>query len=96
MAKANKNLGKFNIKPEIFSKELKILIKLYDDIKKYCIDLDSFLAADHSDITATTDEFSSKGTEILTKLRDKVDTAEDLVADEFWPMASYQKLLNAF
>jgi glutamine synthetase len=93
LAKANENLSKFNIKPEIFSKELETLIKLYDNIKKYCIDLDNFLAADP---TATADEFSFKGAEILTKLREKVDTAEDLVADEFWPMASYQKLLNAF
>ncbi len=96
LAKANENLSKFNIKPEIFSKEFETLIKLYDNIKKYCIDLDNFLAADHSDITATADEFSSKGTEILTKLREKVYIAEDLVADEFWPMASYQKLLNTF
>jgi glutamine synthetase type III len=34
--------------------------------------------------------------EILAKLRDQIDSAEDLVADEFWPMASYQKLLTAF
>ncbi len=89
-------MSKFNIKPEIFSKEFETLIKLYDNIKKYCIDLDNFLAADHSDITATADEFSSKGTEILIKLREKVYVTEDLVADEFWPMASYQKLLNTF
>jgi len=64
--------------------------------KKYCIDLSNFLIEDHSDIAATTDEFSFKGTEILTKLREKFDTAEDLIADEFWPMACYQKLLNTF
>jgi glutamine synthetase len=96
LANANENLSKFNIKPKIFSKEFETLIKLYDDIKKYCIDLDNFPAADHIDITATANEFSSKGTGILTKLREKVDIVEDLVADEFWPMASYQKLLNTF
>jgi glutamine synthetase type III len=33
---------------------------------------------------------------ILAKLREQIDFAEDLVADEFWPMASYQKLLTIF
>ncbi len=33
LAKTKENLNKFNINPEIFSKEIETLIKLYDDIK---------------------------------------------------------------
>jgi glutamine synthetase type III len=51
LAKSNENFRKFNIKSEMFSKEFETLVKLYDNIKKYRIDLDNFLAADRSDIT---------------------------------------------
>jgi glutamine synthetase type III len=70
------------------------LIKLYDDIKNTVLIWIIFLLPDHSDVTATANEFSFKGAEILTKLREKVDTIEDFVADEFWPIASYQKLIS--
>jgi glutamine synthetase len=96
LAKTNENLSKFNAESGVFVKELETLVKLYGEIRKYRADLDNFLNVDHGDITATADEFASKGAEILENLREKVDIAEDLVADEFWPMASYQKLLNAF
>jgi glutamine synthetase len=96
LAEANKNLSKFSEESEIFAKELEILVKLYGDIRKHRTDLANFLNADHGDFAATADEFASKGAEILESLREKVDTAEDLVADEFWPLASYQRLLNAF
>jgi glutamine synthetase len=96
LAKASKNLGKLNIKADVFTKDLEILVKLYEEIRKYCAELEKFLAADHGEISAIADKFASEGVEILANLREKVDIAEDLVADEFWPMASYQKLLNAF
>jgi hypothetical protein len=41
----------------------------------------TFLLQDRSDITPTADEFSFKGAEILTKLREKVYTAKDLVTE---------------
>ncbi|MCA6079834.1 MAG: glutamine synthetase III [Endomicrobium sp.] len=96
LAETNKNLSKFSEESEIFAKELEILVKLYGDIRKHRTDLANFLNADHGDFAATADEFASKGAEILESLREKVDTAEDLVADEFWPLTSYQRLLNAF
>ena len=96
LAKTSKNLSKLNIKSEVFTKDLESLVKLYEDIRKYCLELDRFLSTKHGDIYATSDKFASKGVEILANLRLKVDTAEDAVSDEFWPMTSYQKLLNAF
>jgi glutamine synthetase len=96
LSKANKNLNDIDIKSESFFNELKTLIKIYDDIRKYCTDLGNFLAMYHGDIVAIADKFASDGMEILANLREKVDAAEDLVAAEFWPMEDYQKLLGPF
>ncbi|MDR3256366.1 MAG: glutamine synthetase III [Endomicrobium sp.] len=96
LAKTSKNLNKLNIKAESLSHELETLVKIYDDVRKYVFDMESFLFEEHSNIFQTADKFASKGAEILANLRKKIDTAEDLVADEYWSMTSYQKLLNAF
>ncbi|MDR1087407.1 MAG: glutamine synthetase III [Endomicrobium sp.] len=95
LAKTSKNLSKLNMKSS-FEEELKTLIAIYDDIKKFVAEMETFLATEHKDIQQTADKVASKGVEILASLRHKIDLAEDLVADEFWPMTSYQKLLNAF
>jgi glutamine synthetase len=96
LAKTSKNLNKLNTKSEIFTKDTDTLVKLYEDIRKYSLDLERFLDEDRGDVDTVAEKFASKGVEILANLRQKVDTAEDLVADEFWSMTSYQKLLNAF
>jgi glutamine synthetase len=96
LATTSKNLNKLSIKSGSFSKELSILVRLYDDIRNYRADLENFLDTEHGDITATASKFASEGMKILSNLRNKVDIVEDLVADEFWPMASYQKLLDTF
>jgi glutamine synthetase len=96
LTKTGKNLNKLNIKSEIFTKDTDILAKLYEDIRKYSSDLEKFINEDRGDVEAVAEKFASKGVEILANLRQKVDTAEDLVADEFWSMTSYQKLLNEF
>jgi glutamine synthetase len=95
LAKTSRNLSKLDMKPS-FEEELKILIAIYDDIKKFVAEMETFLATEYKDIQQTADKVASKGVEILASLRRKIDLAEDIVADEFWPMASYQKLLNAF
>ncbi|MDR3071305.1 MAG: glutamine synthetase III [Endomicrobium sp.] len=96
LAETSKNLEKINIKSNMFLNELEILTNLYDDIRKYSSALEKFLSVDHGDVVTTADEFANEGVEILKQLREKTDAAEDLVADEYWPMTSYQKLLNAF
>jgi glutamine synthetase len=96
LAKASKNLNKLDIKSDSFEKELKSLINIYDKVKKLVAEMETFLALEHKDVHETADKFASKDVEILAKLREQIDSAEDLVADEFWPMASYQKLLTAF
>jgi glutamine synthetase len=96
LAKASKNLNKLNMKSASFEKELETLINVYDNVKKLVAEMESFLKQEHKDAQETAEKFASKGVEILAKLREQIDFTEDLVADEFWPMASYQKLLNTF
>ncbi|MDR1523045.1 MAG: glutamine synthetase III [Endomicrobium sp.] len=91
-----KNLEKLKLKSDIFVKEAKILIELYEDINKYNLELNKFVTTSCGTAAETAEKFASTGVKILEALREKVDTAEDLVADEFWPMARYQKLLNTF
>ncbi|GHT51952.1 glutamine synthetase [Endomicrobiia bacterium] len=96
LAKTGKNLSKLNTKSEVFVKDIDTLVKLYEDIREYSSALEKFLEEDHGDVNTVAEKFASKGVEILESLREKVDAAEDLVADEFWSMTSYQRLLNAF
>ncbi|MDR2437189.1 MAG: glutamine synthetase III [Endomicrobium sp.] len=96
LAKTSKDLNKLNMKAFSFEKELETLIDVYENVKKLVAEMESFLNQEHKDLQETAEKFSSEGVEILTKLRAQIDFAEDLVADEFWPMASYQKLLSAF
>ncbi|MDR0676102.1 MAG: glutamine synthetase III [Elusimicrobiota bacterium] len=94
LAKVNKNLNKINIKSKSFPKELDFLAKIYDDARSFSTDLEKFLATPHTDVLETAYKYANEGAAILAKLRQKIDIAEDLVADKYWPMASYQKLLN--
>ncbi|GMO66577.1 MAG: hypothetical protein Nk1A_4160 [Endomicrobiia bacterium] len=96
LAKTSKNLNSINIKSEVISKEIKTLIKIYEEIKVHIKELANFISSEHDNPVVTAEKFASEGTEILPKLREKIDNAEDLVSDEYWPMISYQKLLNAF
>jgi glutamine synthetase len=94
ISKTAKNLEKLNLKSDIFVKEAKTLIQLYEDISKHNLELNKFVTTSHGTTAETAKKFASIGIEILEALREKVDTAEDLVANEFWPMPSYQKLLS--
>jgi glutamine synthetase len=96
LAKTSKNLNKLNMKASSFEKELETLIDVYENVKKFIAEMESCLNQEHKDLQETAEKFSSEVVEILAKLREQIDFAEDLVADEFWPMASYQKLLSAF
>jgi len=96
LSKTNNNLNALNIKSALILKETKTLVKIYEEAKTHVSELENFLAAEHGDLAATADKFASEGAEILSKLREKIDSAEDLVSDEYWPLISYQKLLNPF
>jgi len=96
LSKTNNNLNALNIKSALILEEIKTLLKIYEEAKAHASELENFIAAKHGDLAATADKFASEGAEILSKLREKIDSAEDLVSDEYWPLISYQKLLNPF
>ncbi|MDR1721394.1 MAG: glutamine synthetase III [Endomicrobium sp.] len=98
LSKTSKNLNAINIKSVSISKEIKLLIKIYEEVKAHIEELEFFIEANakHGDLSATANKFASEGMEILSKLRAKIDSAEDLVSDKYWPLISYQKLLNPF
>ncbi|MDR2676590.1 MAG: glutamine synthetase III [Endomicrobium sp.] len=98
LVNTKKNLNELNIKTVSLTNEIEVLANLYDKIKEYTINLESFLFENekHQILHKIAEGFATKGTEILMNLRKNVDSAEDLVADEYWPIASYQDLLNAF
>ncbi|MDR3113441.1 MAG: glutamine synthetase III [Endomicrobium sp.] len=95
-AKTLKNLGKLNIVSESINADLKALVGIYEEVKGITANLEKFLSQEHGEVLETAKKYAFEGANLLNDLRSKVDVAEDLVADEYWPLASYQKLLNAF
>jgi glutamine synthetase len=86
-----------NIKADAIKTDLEDLVGLYKDIKTRRTKLEKFLekASNHGeDLFKPAHLYAEEGAEILESLREKVDIAEDLVADYYWPLASYQKLLT--
>ncbi|MDR3112315.1 MAG: glutamine synthetase III [Elusimicrobiota bacterium] len=98
LSKTSQNLEKLklDLKINLFMEELYELLKIYENIKKRSNELDTFVAATHTELLETAKKFAIEGSDIFDKLRIEVDSAEDLVSDDFWPLSSYQKLLNAF
>jgi glutamine synthetase len=77
-------------------KDLLVLNNLYRDIKSYGEELEGVLEKNLT-LKSCLDKakhLSTNGGKALFNLRTAVDTAEEMVADEFWPMAKYQKLLT--
>jgi len=56
---------------------------MHEEIKMYVKELENFISSGHGDLVTTAEKFASEGTEILSKLREKIDNAEDLVSDEY-------------
>ncbi|AKL98080.1 glutamine synthetase III [Endomicrobium proavitum] len=96
LAKASKNLGKIDIVSESINKNLNALVEIYDEVSGLCANLSKFVSEAHGEVLPTAEKYAAEGANFLNALREKIDVAEDLVADEYWPLTSYQKLLNAF
>ena len=92
---ANSAVKSAGIKSGAVTADLKTLDNVYADIKAGVNHLEK--AIDVCEAQATelkkAKAYASKGVAALDKLRADVDTAEELVADELWPMAKYQELL---
>jgi len=96
LAKTSKNLGKINIASESINVKLNSLVGIYDEISKLTATLSAFVLKEQGDVLETAERYANEGANLLNDLRSKIDIAEDLVSDEYWPLTSYQKLLNDF
>lgn len=83
------------VKSEVLVGEVKAIEKMYSEIKSAIQELRDVLISieGEPDLHSIAHGYAARGTEALLKLRELVDCAEDIVADELWPMAKYQELL---
>ena len=75
--------------------DIKILNKLYATIEKGIFGLSKAIVFCEKQKGAlkSAKMYAGKGAQVLEKLRSAVDEAEEIVADELWPLAKYQELL---
>ncbi len=76
--------------------DVKRLEELYSAIKKNAENLEKQLekAESRKKLPARAEFLANEGEKALAQLRKVVDEAEEIVANEFWPMAKYQDLLT--
>jgi glutamine synthetase len=94
-AAACRQLGAVEIRNRELTEDLQNLSDLYSVIRKQCTQL----GKTEERITALTDNekkarlYADQGDGELEALRESVDRAERLVADDLWPIPTYQELL---
>ena len=83
------------VKSVALTKEVEMLDKLYADIRNCTTELEKALGECESvnDLHKQAYAYAETGSEKFNSLREKIDTAEKLVADNLWPVAKYQDLL---
>lgn len=81
---------------KILTEEIKKFEKLYVDVKKNSEALEQVLhkAEGKKDVHEKAIFLGDDGEKALNNLRAIVDASEEVVAQDFWPMAKYQELLN--
>jgi glutamine synthetase len=90
---ATSNAG---IKSKALADEVTNLDSIYIEIKDGINNLESTLASceKETNLLKQAHLFAENGADALQKLRIGVDKAEEVVADDLWPMAKYQELLT--
>lgn len=93
-AAAVKNVG---VNSKVLVSEVKQIEKIYANIKLgiETLEIELLKAAEQNNLHQIAEYLAEAGEKALGMLRDSVDKAEEMVAHEFWPMASYQDLLSA-
>ncbi len=76
--------------------DVKKLEEFYSSIKISAANLEKQLekAESRKKIHSRAEFLGNEGEKALTQLRKDVDAAEEMIANEFWPMAKYQELLT--
>ena len=95
----NKHIEDAKLESKNIYKELKILINIYDNVRENSKKLKDFINKNNSygnikNLLTVAKNVANEGSEILNLIRKDIDTAEDLVSDKYWRLASYQKLLT--
>ncbi len=95
MAEAQSKIKAAAVKSTALVADIKQLLKLYQDIKNGIVGMEKEMAAADKigDLLKKSKYIATKAVAALNELRQAVDAAETLVAEEFWPMAKYQELL---
>lgn len=95
IAGAASSVANAGVKSKILTEEVEKLDKLYAEIRSSISELENTLAECEKidDIHKQAYAYALKGAEKLAQLREKIDSAEKLVADDLWPVAKYQDLL---
>jgi glutamine synthetase len=95
LADASAAVKSAGVKTSAISADIKILNKVYGDIQAGIDTLGKELAATGKAASELKKAkiMAGKCVGALNKLRASVDQAEEIVADELWPMAKYQELL---
>lgn len=95
LADANAAVKTAGVKDSAIVSDIQELNKIYSDIQLCINGLEKEIESTEKagDELKKAKLMSGKCVAALNKLRAVVDKAEELVADEFWPMAKYQELL---
>ena len=93
-ATAAANMKNAGCPSEILIEEVKTFENLYLRIKEKTNELEDIISTSQNDLFSKAKFFADKAEKALEALRIYVDNAEELIADEFWPMAKYQDLLT--
>ena len=95
LSEANAGIKDAGVKKSAFTGSLSKLNSLYADIQSGISAVEKVIVSyeKKSGVLAASKVCASAGAKALESLRSAVDAAEELVAQELWPMAKYQDLL---
>ena len=83
------------VSSKVLAEEVKEIEGAYSDIRAKLAKFESFQEKldKIADLHKKAETCAGEGADLLLDLRNAVDTAETIVADDLWPMAKYQDLL---
>ena len=87
-------MKKANSYSSVLIEESRMFDNLFLRIKEKTNDLEDVVGQKFKDLQQRATHLADKGEKALEALRNYVDQAEEVVADEFWPLAKYQDLLT--
>ncbi len=95
LATADMAIKAVGIRPSAVAGDIKTLNKLYASIQGGTAELEkvTITCEKQANLLSAAKSYAGRGAQALDKLREAVDAAEQIVADDLWPLAKYQELL---